>query len=115
PGAEDRIFGSWHVRSAWRRPQQCASKGPQGSCKGPHSAVKFPLKGRIMRFRAVRNSKTCLPLKGGAFVTVLRDKLTRKPRQRSLHVVVIGPVSALRRHPSDVLRRILHVAGFAMD
>src|SRR6478672_11778906 len=98
--------------------------GPNSALQRPHSAVlkaltvrfKDPLKGRIMRFRAVRNPKACLPLKGGAFVTVLRDKLTRKPlHQGSSHIDVIGPVSALRRHPSDVLRRVLHVAGFAMD
>ena len=61
---------------------------PNSAVQRPHSAVlkaltvrfKDPLRGRIMRFRAVRNPKACLPLKGGAFVTAFRDKLTRKPK-----------------------------------
>ena len=96
---------------------------PNSAVQRPHSAVlkaltvrfKDPLRGRIMRFRAVRNPKACLPLKGGAFVTVLRDKLTRKPKLHILHVDVIGPVPAFRRHPGNVLGRVLHVAGFAVD
>src|SRR6476469_7758470 len=71
----------------------------------PNSAVQRPLRGRIMRFRAVRNPKACLPLKGGAFVTAFRDKLTRKPKAAGLHILhvyVFGPVPAFRRHPGNV-------------
>ena len=99
---------------------------PNSAVQRPHSAVlkaltvrfKDPLRGRIMRFRAVRNPKACLPLKGGAFVTAFRDKLTRKPKAAGVTyftVYVIGPVPAFRRHPGNVLGRVLHIAGFAVD
>src|SRR5512144_2850046 len=75
---------------------------PNSAVQRPHSAVLRPLtvrskapKGvRIMRFHAVRNPKACLPLRGGAFVTASRDKLTRKPKSAELHILhvdVIGP------------------------
>ena len=36
-------------------------------------------------------------------------------RNNLLHVRVIRTAAALGRHPGDILRRILDVAGFAMD
>lgn len=33
----------------------------------------------------------------------------------SLHICVVRPLAALRRHPLDILPRILDVAGFAVN
>ena len=60
PFAEDRVFGSWHVRSAWRRPKQCGSKAPQCGFKGPHSAVQRPLKGEDYAFSRCPQPKSLL-------------------------------------------------------
>ena len=78
PCAEDRIFGSWHVRSAWRRPKQCASKAPQCGFKGPHNAVKAPLRGGLCVFALSATQKLACPERRRV-CDRLRDKLTRKP------------------------------------
>jgi hypothetical protein len=48
------------VRSAWRRPKQCASKAPQCGFKGPHNAVQRPLKGEDYAFSRCPQPKSLL-------------------------------------------------------
>src|SRR5665809_37223 len=51
--------------------------------------------------------KSFLPPNRGAF-------MARAPSITS-HIHVIRPVAPFGRHPVDILRRVFHVAGFAMD
>src|SRR6476646_5732849 len=67
-----------------------------------------------MRFCTHRNPKASLPLKGGAFVTKVRDKPARELMRGNSPIGVIGAVAAFRRHPSNVLRGVFYVTGFAM-
>jgi hypothetical protein len=87
PFAEDRIFGNWHVRSAWRRPKQCGSKAPQCDFKGPHSAVKGPLKGKDYAFSRCPQPKSLFALER-------RRVCDRSPRQPCMEAR-IGPAYIL--------------------
>src|SRR6516164_1860274 len=89
----------------------------------PQEGSTTPLKRmRIKRFRAHRNPKASLGLKGGAFVTNsatsshggYRLGLTYW-RWGGLHIGVIGPVAPLRWHPRNILGRVFYVTGFAVD
>src|SRR5262249_39286075 len=81
----------------------------------PRSFYNSPKKMMIKRIRAHRNPKACMGPKGGAFVTSLRDTLARELTGTCLHIGVIRTVASLWGNPGNVLSRVFHVTGFAVD